>query len=51
MSTNLGQRRCIIKSGKTTCIIKLNTRGTWSVTITPKKNGLLGKPLKKTVKV
>ena len=51
MSTNLGQRRCIIKSGKTTCIIKLKTRGTWSVTITPKKNGLLGKPLKKTVKV
>ena len=51
MSTNLGQRRCKIKSGKTTCTIKLKTRGTWSVTITPKKNGLLGKPLKKTVKV
>ena len=51
MSTNLGQRRCKIKSGKTTCAIKLKTRGTWSVTITPKKNGLLGKPLKKTVKV
>ena len=51
MSTNLGQRRCKIKSGKTTCTIKLKIKGTWSVVITPKKNGLLGKPLKKTVKV
>ncbi len=42
---------CKIKSGKTTCIIKLKTRGTWSVTITPKKNGSLGMPVKKTVKV
>ena len=50
MSTNLGQRRCIIKSGKTTCSIKLKTRGTWSVVITPKKNGSLGKSDKRTVK-
>jgi hypothetical protein len=42
---------CKIKRGKTTCSIKLKTRGTWSVTITPKKNGSLGKPVKKTVKV
>ena len=42
---------CQIKSGKATCAIKLKTRGTWSVTITPKKNGSLGKPVKKTVKI
>ena len=42
---------CSIKATKTTCAIKLKTRGTWSVTITPKKNGSLGKPVKKTVKV
>ena len=42
---------CKIKNGKATCSIKLKARGTWSVTITPKKNGSLGKPVKKTVKV
>jgi hypothetical protein len=42
---------CKIKSGKTTCAIKLKTRGTWIVTITPKKNGSLGKPVKKTIKI
>jgi len=42
---------CKIKSGKATCAIKLKTRGTWSVVITPKKNGSLGKPVKKTVKI
>jgi hypothetical protein len=42
---------CKIKRGKATCAIKLKTRGTWSVTITPKKNGSLGKPVKKIVKV
>jgi hypothetical protein len=42
---------CKIKSGKATCAIRLKTRGTWSVVITPKKNGSLGKPFKKTVKV
>jgi len=41
---------CKIKSGKATCAIKLKTRGTWSVTITPKKNGSLGKPVKKIIK-
>lgn len=42
---------CKITSGKATCAIKLKTRGTWSVVITPKKNGSLGKPVKKTVKI
>ena len=42
---------CKIKSGTATCIIKLKTKGTWSVAITPKKRGSLGRPLKKTVKV
>ena len=42
---------CKIKSGKTTCSIKLKTRGTWSVTITPKKNGSLGKPVKNIFKI
>jgi hypothetical protein len=42
---------CKISSGKATCAIKLKTRGTWSVVITPKKNGSLGRPVKKTVKV
>ena len=36
---------------KATCSIKLKTRGTWSVLITPKKNGSLGVPAKKTFKV
>ncbi len=42
---------CKIKSGKTTCSIKLKTRGTWSVTITPMKNGSLGMPVKKIFKI
>jgi hypothetical protein len=42
---------CKISSGKATCAIKLKTKGTWSVVITPKKNGSLGRPVKKTVKV
>ncbi len=42
---------CKVKSGKATCAIKLKTRGTWSVTITPKKNGSLGKPVKKIFKI
>jgi len=42
---------CKVTGGKARCSIKLKIRGRWSVTITPKKDGSLGRPVKKTVKI
>jgi hypothetical protein len=49
--TTTTRGRCNVKREAVTCSIKLKSSGKWSITITPLRGGVKGKPYRKVVKV